>query len=298
LSGDLKQIFLAFAARHDRKLPIGMQQLEDLNRYYTQKTKAFAVAVAHTQKEFWNREDQLDKKYQDHDIDSIERVNRNFQQELDINVRDAYRQLGYDTTPIPPETNIYQVRLTTTGWFNIDRYVMEATESRTTLDVTDPRTGKKAVIQYQQARFLPEEWNTYEHLYVYLLPDRLSSYIRLTGANGTYVEKLNELLSYDLVCIAYKGDQAFFYSQPKVQPGDHSFSLRPIDSTTLNSELNKWGNRDQAEALIQDNSFHLFEHHDRPRQQRNEHIRDLQHKVEKAFFGKCSLMYESIMGNL
>jgi len=288
ISGQLKgEIFPSFARRRDGKVPLGIQQLQKLNIYYIQKTQAFATAVARTQKEFWDHEALLDKKYTDHTIDSIERTSRNFQQELDINFREACRQLGYTIAPARPTPSVYQVKLPATGWFNLDKYVRTATEGRTTLNVTDPQTGKKTVIQYLPASFHPARWKDYDRLYVYLLPDRLSSYMRLTSANGSYPEKLNVLLSYDLVCIGYKGGQAFFYSKPKVQAGDHSFGLQPIDSATLDIQLKKWGNQSQSAGLLRENAFDRWRQQDRPRLQRNERLRDLRDKMERAFFSKC-----------
>jgi len=293
ISGELQQIFRYFTARHDGKLPIGIQQLQQLNQYYSQKTKAFSEAVARTQKEFWDREARLDKKYTDHTNDSIERMNRNFQEELDINFREACRQLGYVTSQGRPSTNSYQLKLPATGWFNLDKYVKKATESRTTLKVTDPQTGKMAVIQYLPVTFQPDRSKDYDRLYIYLLPDSLNSYMLLTGADGVYTDKLNELMSYGLVCIGYKGERSFFYSQARIRPGDHSFSLQPIDSATLDNQLSKWGNRSQSAEMLQENVFYHWERQDRPRRLKDERLRDLRDKMERAFFNKCRFSGEA-----
>ena len=121
--------------------------------------------------------------------DSINRVAQNFNEEYELNVKEAYRQLGLDTNIRQQiSQNVYRATITNTGWNNVDKYVLEATTTRTMLDFTDTRTGKKAVIKYLPVSFQISEWNSYDQLYVYLIPDKLTSFMRLTGSGGNYSE--------------------------------------------------------------------------------------------------------------
>ena len=91
--------------------------------------------------------------------------------------------------------------ITTTSWYNIDKEVTEATLNRTTLNYVDSSGGKTATIKYESVSFQINKPEQYDDLYVYLIPDKLNSFMRLTPVNGRYTEKLNELIKYKLVCV-------------------------------------------------------------------------------------------------
>jgi hypothetical protein len=282
--------FISFASRHDGKVQNGSNQFQLLKNYYQNKTRAFTEAMAKTQNEFWNKQSQLDNeadsKRSEHETDSNSRMNQNFSEEFTVNLKDAYRQLGYDTAIKPRmNTGIYSVLVTTTGWCNVDRYVYESTVNRSSLNYTDPGTGKKAVINYLPVSFGVEQWNEYDRLYVYLLPDKLSSFMRLTGSGGKYSEKLDELMQYKLVCLAYKDEQAYFYSMEAVQPKDYSnIALMPIEKNELDKKLNSAGTASQASAIVKENEFFQFEIVDQKRQKHNLALLELVRRTMKLIF--------------
>jgi hypothetical protein len=116
--------------------------------------------------------------------------------------------------------------------------------------------------------------------------------MRVADSNGIFSERLNELMQYDLVCIGYKGEQVFFYSQEKVRAGNYShILLQPIGAAGLDVELSKRGSGRQAEDIKQENVFLLFDRQDRKRRQRNEALQELRVKVIKGFY-KCALIEE------
>ena len=127
--------------------------------------------------------------------------------------------------------------------------------NRTTLDFTDPNTGKKAVINYQSVSLQVEQTKALDRLYVYLLPDKLSSFMRLTGTNGNYSEKLNELIT-----------------------------LTGIGQKELEEELNKTGNQTQVAALAKENAFFLFDIRDQKRQGNNLTLKQLRNKLVRLIF--------------
>jgi hypothetical protein len=293
LSGALREQFLSFAAQKDGKVKSGTKDFNKLRDYYEKKTKAFIRAITKTEHDFWAKQYELDyiagKKHLDHQDDSAARVSQNFTEEFDLNLKDAYRQLGYDTTNRPLFLNgaIYTVQVTNTGWCNVDRYVDESLITRTTLDYTDPTSGKKAIINYLPVSFQIEQPGEYDRLYVYLLPDKLSSFMRLDGVDGKYSEKLNELMKYKLVCVGYKGEQAFFYSQDDILPKDYlGISLSKVGNNELDRELNKTGSRDQASAMQREKTYFQFEIKDQKRQKRNQDIWELRTKFS-SFLIPC-----------
>ena len=106
--------------------------------------------------------------------------------------------------------------------------------------------------------------------------------MRLNGSNGEYSEKLDELMKYDLVCIAYKDEQAFFYSRENILSGNYSgIMMTPVNSKELEQHLNKIGNSTQTSALQRENDFFRFDIIDQKRQQHN---LDLEELTQKAMY--------------
>ena len=286
----IKNQFLSFASRHNRKVKNGSKQFQLLRDYYQNKTKAFTEAIIKTQDDFWKKQRQLDeqanRKKFEHEIDSTNRVNQNIEEEFTINLKEAYRQLGYDTL-IKPQRNIstYNVQVTTTGWNNVDRYVVESTVNRSTLDYTDTQTGKKAVINYEAVSIEVNQWKEYDQLYVYLIPDKLSSFMRVNGANGKYSEKLNELIKYKLICIAYKGEQSYYYSMDNVEAKEYTdIVFTAIQKEELGMKLNGISNLSQASAVLKENEYFQLYDIDQKRQANRKTLQILRGKVLLVIF--------------
>src|SRR5262249_23373061 len=152
-----------------------------------------------------------------------------------------------------------------------DKYVFESTANRTTLDYTDQQSSKKAVIKYLPVSAEVKDWKQYDQLYVYLLPDKLNSFMRLDDKDGLYKEKLNELMKYKLVCIGYEDEQAFYYSQQVVEAKDYKdITLEAIGKEELDAKLGGSGNKGQAADLLKENDYFRFSAKDLKRQKHNE----------------------------
>jgi hypothetical protein len=256
LSGAMKEQFLLFAARHDGKVKSSSAQRQQLQQYYKMKSAAFTAAVLQTQKAYQQREDSLkmaaaarkaqyERKMDEQDMN-------NFREELTLNTQSVYRQLGYDRprrTTVP--SNVYAASITSTGWYNIDREVTEATIAKQSAIIT--ANGKQAVISYQPVTFKVD--SGYDRVYVYLLPDQLTSYIRLFDEGGRYTDKLNSLMKYNVVCLAYKGEQAFFYAAQHVQPGTHTVLLEEIGEKTLSVKLSQYTSQHIAKDIRDDEKY-------------------------------------------
>jgi hypothetical protein len=294
-TGKTRQQFLRFAAHKDGKVKNGVIQLDLLRNYYQNKAKAFMEAITKTQNDFWNEQTRLDDlaaaKQFTHLGDSIKRITQNIDEEFRLNLKSGYAQLGYDTTFTrrTPPTNTYTAQIITAGWCNVDRYVEEATITRQSMAYTDRNTGKKAVLTYQSVSFQFQREQQYSRIYVYLLPDKLSSFMRLSDSMGKFTERINKLMTYRLICIAYKEEQAFFYSQSSIQSKDYAdIILTGISNIDLNQKLNELGSRTQANDLQQETGYFQFEIRDQKRQRRNGDLRQLTQKMINAFFS-CSI---------
>jgi hypothetical protein len=277
---------VAFTARRDGNVKNNSPQFQKLGEYYQKKTKAYTEAITKTQKKFWDNQRQLDQAYSQksnqYQRDSLERINQNFEEEFNTNLKDVYHQLGYDTTDFnkPITQPIYGVVITNTGWNNVDKYVFEATEDRKDMSYTDPETGKTATLKYNPLQVNVVNASQYDQVYVYLLPNKLTSYMRINGSGGKFSENLNDLMSYDLVCIGYKGEQPFLYSKKEINPGTYSVELIQTDQRQLDRELKRAGPSSQTRGIKKEIEFLKYEIKDRIRQQNNESIYQLWHRIE------------------
>lgn len=283
--------FLRFAARGDGKVKNGNKNVQLLKRYYEEKTKLFTAALTATKNMFWQKQADADIQAQinrtNHSAKDIQRLNENFQRELNLNLDNAYRQLGMNrpaannssvfSTPIPPET--YGIPVSSTGWCNIDRCVLVNTENRTTIDYTDKETGKKALIKYVPINISVRDNNSYDRVLVYLLPDELNSFMRVENKNGNYKERLNELMIYKLVCLAYKGEESFYFSQDNVKPGAISVSMVKTTNEAIRDNVSKLNNHGQSAAMHEELNFLDFEKTEATRQQKLIRIKELSDKV-------------------
>ena len=119
------------------------------------------------------------KESAEHERAYYEQKQKDFKRELDINLDEAYRQLGKKRPPIslvPPAPSYYSGNVTNAGWNNVDRYVLESTTQRSTLNFTDSETGKKAIIKYEPLQVELNNTEKFDHVFAYLVADSLSSY--------------------------------------------------------------------------------------------------------------------------
>jgi hypothetical protein len=214
-------------------------------------------------------------------------MNENLEQEFNLNLKEAWKQLGYDSTVNTGSwnRNVYTVQVTTTGWCNVDSYVMESVENRVNLNYTDSQSGKTAIIQYQTVSLRVEQSNQFDRILVYLLPDKLSSFMRVNGADGKYTEKLNELLKYKLACIGFKGEQCFYYTQMEVVAKDYpGIILTAIGKNDLDRELTNMANSTQFTAMQKENLFMQFDIKDQKRKKSSHELLELKEKMIVLIF--------------
>jgi hypothetical protein len=187
----------------------------------------------------------------------------------------------------------YNATIITTGWCNVDRYTYTQTKLRETIDYTDPQTGKRVNIRYQAASFGIKDYRQYDRVNVYLLPDKLTSFMRLDAdSSGTFTEKLNSEMTYRLAIIGYKKGTTFYFMETGVQPAMHrDIPLTAIDKAALDQRIRSLANtgpgsasNTQAADLINEQGFIRFEIRDQPRRKHNQDLRDLTNKLLQALF--------------
>jgi len=290
--GKLKERFLEFAATHTGTVNNGSRQFKKLREYYRRQAKLCTDAILKTQAEFRNKklllDNESDTKKEKHQNDSAKRADQAFSEEFNLNLKEAYRQLGYKgDIPIRSRlsTKKYSVNITNTGWCNVDRFVDESVRNRATLNFTDSESGKTAVIKYLPVSFSIDESTKYDQVYVYLLPDKLSSFMRVAGSNGKYSGKLNELINYKLVCVAYKEGEAFLYTQNHVESKNYAhIALLSTGKKEMDHVLNNMSNNGLASAIQKENEFLKFEIADEKRRKYNMDNQELTDKLVDFIF--------------
>lgn len=286
--------FREFAARRDGKVKNGNTNVRILKAYYEQKTKLYTEAISTTVNEFRNSQLKKDieagNKRGEHANNERIRTAENFQQELNLNLDKAFQQLGMKRPAsvsagtfasqggaIPPAA--YGVPVVSTGWCNIDRYTFAATMARTTIDYIDNSSGKKAIIKYEPLTVSISDQKNYDRVLVYLLPEELSSFMRIENKNEVFEEKLNQLMTYKMICIAYKGEESFYFSQDNVKPGVLNVSLVKTTNGEIKSNVNKLSKRSHSKAMNDELDYFAFEKEEAKRQADLIKINELTNKV-------------------
>jgi hypothetical protein len=276
LTGKLKKQFMAFAARGDGRVNISSKQARMLGEYYMKKAEAFAEAILKTQTVFWNKQAELDHLAATmgaaHWRDSVNRLSTKTMEEFALNLAEACQQLGIDEkiVNLSGRGAAYQMNIGATGWYNVDRAVMESVDSRMSLDYTDKQTGKRARIAYRPLSVSIGDTANYTRLYVYLLPDKISSFEQMEKVNGAYQAKLNELIRYDLIIVGYRGEKTFYSIKNEVQPGTYpDIRLTAIGKTELDSLLNSERNTQAAQSVQKELDFLQFQARDQRRKDGN-----------------------------
>lgn len=305
-SGAVKKKFKEFARRKDGAVFINEGMQAALNGYFQAKYKAYQQAAAETwakHQEELNRLNAIaDDNRREQAIRDFKRDSANFWEEYCINLTNAYQQIGIrrscnDTTPpVPPAREYYNVTISTPGWKNLDMYVFDATTTRQSMSYTDPETGKKATLTYRPVTISVENSEQYDKVFVYLVPDSLSSFQRMEQKGNVFTESLNSLFRYDAIGLAYKGTQAYIYRQASIPPGDHSFTLTAISEEELKSVLRSYKGSQQSN-LDTEWEYQLFEQQEEIRQVQVRKDVEFRRQVAMAIFKCFSDAIENIPGS-
>lgn len=255
LSGADKEQFLKFAARGEGRVKSEDNCLKKLGNFYDEQTKIYTEAAKKTSEEYYKKNqeknNEASKKVSEQNTKDANRIYDNFKKELDINMKNAYKQIGKTATT--------RLSVGTTGWKNLDRYVIEATVTRTTMNYTDPITGKKAVLKYEPLEIKINGVEKYDRILVYLVPDQLNSFMRMKQEGNLFTEKLNMLFKHELVILAYKGDESYFKYYDEILPGTRdSITLEKMSQSDINIKLRSLNKMQTASEVKKDIAYQFF----------------------------------------
>ncbi len=296
LSGELKTKFLNFYNRKDGGVDITDDQSKKLQVYFEEKKTIYTNAVNKALQKMYADEDlkrQIanDEKTKHNNFEEI-RKSQTFSEELEINMDEAYRQLGKKRPKALPVDNYLSGSIAQTGWNNVDKYVIESTTNRTTLDYKDPETGKKAIIKYEPITITINDVKKYDKVVCYMIPDKLSSFQLLKNTNYVFKENLNELMNYTIIAIGFKGNSTYYHEIKLAKAQAYAIDLSSISAKDLDEKLNVNFPLNQQQDLSKDINYQLFEAKENSRSLKIQQREEIRYRLERVVF-PCSNMLPS-----
>lgn len=291
LNGELKKVFLEFASRKEGKVNVGNSQIEKLREFYSMQAKAISEAAFKTERAIRQEQDSLEqiarKKKATHASEDKVRKIMNLQDEYSLNLTEACRQLGI-IKPVFASSQVYGFSIQSNGWKNLDRLIWKATINRTTFKYS--ADGKNAEIKYHTFSVKVNEYRGYDRVYVYLLADKLNSFIRLKQEGEIFIEQLNELMKYKMVCLGFRGDSLYFSEVENVESKVYEgIALQAIDEKVLDQKLNSLKNLNQLEGIVKEVDYWKSELKEERREKKETDRRKFRRKVMRVIF-PCALI--------
>lgn len=258
IAGQYQSQFLAFYKEKKGGVRVNDDLAKKLAEYYENKQKTYTSKSSEIFQEYQAKKKKLKDEFMakktNKNIQEFNRKSEVLLEEYDLNMENVCYQLKRNNCGQSASERIL-TEVKTLGPKNIDAYVWDATVDRTTLNYTDPKTGKKAVIKYEEATVKITNKETFDRVFVYMIPDSLSSFNRMNSKdNINFKNNLNELLNYQLVCLAYKGEQAYVY-KGELQSQHYDVTLAPITDDELKSLLDKEVETGKTQNITADINF-------------------------------------------
>lgn len=264
--------FMDFASRKDGGVKVEAAHMKKLQEYFEEKRKLYHEATITAMQKMYEKEGRqalaaIERGIK-HDSKDALRQQQALNEEIKVNMTEAYRQLGKENKVVSsPAPAYYSGSVINMGWHNVDAYVVEATVSRTTLDYTDPATGNKAVIKYEPFVVTVARSEQYERVYAYLLPRELTSFQRLSAETpGKFRENLNEIINYDLVVLGFKGKDIYFKQLLNVKPGEKSVTLDASNQMDVDFLLKSYSSSQRETDFTQELKYLALEQKENVRQ--------------------------------
>ena len=280
--------FVDFYNRRDGGVNVDVQQIEKLQEYMQEKKKIYDEAATAALNKLYQEEAAKDnlagEEKMKHWQNETVRTSKVFSEELETNLKEAYRQVGKPYPTPPVASNYYTAPISSTGWKNLDRYVIESTSNRTTLNYTDPESGKKAIIKYLPVSVKVNDVKKYDRVLSYLLPDKLSSFQLMKKEGDGFKENLNELFTYSLVTIGFKGDEVFYSEIKNIQAQAYTVDLSKTTSADLEKKLNSVSALSQQSDVLREINYQVFEQKEIKRKKIIEKREEFRAKVIKVIF--------------
>lgn len=264
-NNSMAEQFIRFYLEKKGGVLVNEKHLQKLNALLDERTKTFTEARDKALKKLYEQEqiksDAAFEKRFKHDTAEGTRLSNVLQQEIEMNLEEAYRQLG-KTKPkivIPPDDYLMGT-IVTTGWKNVDAYVKAATIARSTMTYVDPESSKKAEINYLPFNVVVKNAGDFDYVNAYLLPKQLSSFNRMKALSSSEFElSLNEFIEYNALVLGFKGEDVFSAALKDCKKGNVSVRLKKMSTAQL-KQLEKFETQ-----LVEEIEYLKFEAQDNKR---------------------------------
>ncbi len=287
--------FKEFYERKDGGVKIENNSQRALKEYLNNKMEEYSRIIKSERIKLLKEEMELNKlaenKKQVNENAKLKQANQNYEQELEINLNEAYHQLGKER-PRSLLSNFVSGSISSLGWKNVDAYVINSTSNRSTLNYVEKETGKTANIKYLKLEVEVVDYSKYDRVVAYLLPNKLSSYMSMPNKSGKFNESLNELMSYNLMVIGYKGDMVFGAEHMHIEPINYKINLKQTSPKEIESKVRKFSSFEQARDLIEETNYQTFDLSYIKKQKEIVKRNELTNKVKLVIF-PCSNLNEA-----
>lgn len=272
IGGEAKEKFVEFYKRRDGGVDITDEQNASLQRYLKEKKSIYEEAITQAMEKMYKKERELIEtaslKESEHVRKFSEDQSKLMFEEIEANMDEAYRQLGKIRPKVAvsvPARSYFRAPLSNPGWYNVDRYVVESTVNRSTLNYTDTLTGKTALIEYTLAKVKVKDYEAYDKLVCYLLTDKLSSFQLMKDSAQVFSERLNQTFGNSIIVVGYKGEKTFYADEKYAKAQEYEFGLTEIDPEVLVRRINQRYNFQGTRNVLDDIDFSIFQQKEKKR---------------------------------
>jgi len=300
-SGNQKKIFMDFYSQKKGGVNMANEIHKKLNEHYQKQYKIYkdeAIKVSEKLKDSFER---IDRNYQNHrnanTEAAAERKAKLFSEELNKNIENAYKQIGLKTKTEVLSTKpiSYTFTINQTGWYNLDKYVMETTLNRTTLEFKDNINGKTAVIAYKEIVIKIKDYSSYDFINVYSVPVELSSYKKIMGNKGAYSESLNTTFNNKIVVVAKRNAQWLYNILNETDKGSYTINLKAIDQVNLKIALGQLEDSKKME-ILNDFDFSIFDNNYQQDLRRRNILANQKRQIAQVIFPCSSIDADNSVG--
>lgn len=278
--------FKSFYARMDGRVKTNNDVMRKLASYYNLKRKIYAKSIKESQEKFWKEQSKLDgkrlKAQSENYTENLKRGAKNFRQEFNENLKEAYKQIGKEIPAYNPNQRQYRTSVQTLGWKNLDRIVAEGTSKRSTISA---KIGEQKVeINYNKLKVEVDDLDSYDRIYCYMVSTNQFSFMRMLRKGANFEFRTNEFFKYKIITVAYKDKQAYFGM--KRSPEDSALvkmDLRQISRNELAVQLKAYSKSQASSDIIEDLKFKKFLEKDNVRVKVNVDLKDLKRRLQPLF---------------
>lgn len=270
-----------------------------LNNYYIQQQKVYRLALEKSRRKIdslvnADKTYQAFSKYQleNYYLKELATITKKIAKDLNVGLPRTFNRTTMEQSrensivrKIKKEQRkrTYRAPVRTTGWKNIDRIINEqlisSLKSRT--KTTIKNQTKTSTITYSSYEASIQNTETFDNLFVYVVPNEFNSFIRLKAENNRFSYKLNDLLKYRLYCIAYKNDIPFYFSK-NIRGASDQIELTQTTKENLSILLSKLGS--QNSSLETEVSYQAFSRKNKAKLQNYRKITELKQELKSIVF--------------